>query len=121
MLHLKTYAYIAGYTSGGFPYGATWEELEQYANQDSLDAALPPLSRRPHACAADDRGRPYIKERDDREVPFDLPKNRYGASGYPMLCSSCRAAAVSRSGLICLIVSASAGCPFQIMAAASER
>lgn len=24
-----TFAFIAGYTSGGFPYGITWEEMEQ--------------------------------------------------------------------------------------------
>ena len=28
------FAFIAGYTPGGFPYGATWEEL-------GIDAALP--------------------------------------------------------------------------------
>ena len=25
----ETFAYIAGYTSAGFPYGVTWEELEE--------------------------------------------------------------------------------------------
>jgi len=25
----QTFAYIAGYTSAGFPYGITWEELEE--------------------------------------------------------------------------------------------
>jgi hypothetical protein len=25
----ETFAYIAGYTSAGFPYGITWEELEE--------------------------------------------------------------------------------------------
>lgn len=38
----ETYAYIAGYTSGGFAYGVTWEEMERFADQDSLDNTLPP-------------------------------------------------------------------------------
>lgn len=29
-----TYAYIAGYTSGGFPYGVTWEEFERIEKRE---------------------------------------------------------------------------------------
>lgn len=28
------FAYIAGYTDGGFPYGITWEEAREIAKQD---------------------------------------------------------------------------------------
>lgn len=38
----ETYAYIAGYTAWGFPYGVTWEEMEWFANMESLYATLPP-------------------------------------------------------------------------------
>ena len=34
----SAFAYIAGYTEGGAPYGLTWEEYES-ADHDSLDAA----------------------------------------------------------------------------------
>jgi|GEM_PF-247022 len=37
----ETYAYIAGYTGWGFAYGITWEEMERFADQDSLDETLP--------------------------------------------------------------------------------
>lgn len=29
----ENFAYIAGYTSGGFPYGVRWDELEQSPEQ----------------------------------------------------------------------------------------
>ena len=29
------FAYIAGYTSGGFPYGVTWEEMESSENHET--------------------------------------------------------------------------------------
>ena len=33
-----TFAYIAGYTEAGFPYGVTWEEWEQTNQMESLNA-----------------------------------------------------------------------------------
>lgn len=68
----ETYAYIAGYTSGGFAFGVTWEDMERYADQDSLDDTLPPHSLQPYIEAADEREWLYIVEQDAREVPFDL-------------------------------------------------
>jgi len=40
-----TFAFIAGYTSGGAPYGTTWEELglEPFASQEEIDAAYEKL------------------------------------------------------------------------------
>ncbi|HMZ81262.1 MAG TPA: hypothetical protein PLL06_16290 [Acidobacteriota bacterium] len=32
----ETFAYIVGYTSWGFAYGVTWEEMERAAQQESL-------------------------------------------------------------------------------------
>lgn len=29
-----TFAFIAGYTAGGFPYGITWEEMEVIEQRD---------------------------------------------------------------------------------------
>ena len=29
-----TFAFIAGYTAGGFPYGITWEEMEAIERRD---------------------------------------------------------------------------------------
>lgn len=29
-----TFAFIAGYTSGGVPYGITWEEMEEIERRD---------------------------------------------------------------------------------------
>lgn len=38
----ETFAFIAGYTSGGFPYGVTWEEMEQAPAIDKVkDIDLP--------------------------------------------------------------------------------
>jgi hypothetical protein len=31
------FAYIAGYTSGGFPYGTTWEEMEELELKNSSE------------------------------------------------------------------------------------
>lgn len=30
-----TFAFIAGYTSGGFAYGITWEEIEEIERRDT--------------------------------------------------------------------------------------
>lgn len=30
-----TFAFIAGYTSGGFAYGVTWEEMEEIERRDT--------------------------------------------------------------------------------------
>ncbi|MFS0724582.1 hypothetical protein [Paenibacillus sp. 1P07SE] len=38
----ETYAFIAGYTAWGFPYGLTWEEMEQMADEQSLFDTVPP-------------------------------------------------------------------------------
>lgn len=38
----ETYAYIAGYTNWGFPYGITWEEMERIADEESLFETIPP-------------------------------------------------------------------------------
>lgn len=32
------FAYIAGYTSGGAAYGVTWEEMEEFDEQENLNA-----------------------------------------------------------------------------------
>ena len=34
----ETFAFIAGYTAGGFPYGITWEEAEELAKRDAQTA-----------------------------------------------------------------------------------
>ena len=31
----ETFAFIAGYTSGGAPYGVTWEEMEEIERRDA--------------------------------------------------------------------------------------
>lgn len=31
------FAFIAGYTAGGFPYGITWEEMEQIHKEKRAD------------------------------------------------------------------------------------
>lgn len=31
----ETFAFIAGYTSGGAPYGITWEEMEEIERRDT--------------------------------------------------------------------------------------
>ena len=33
----ETFAFIAGYTSGGFPYGVTWEEMEKVPAADKVE------------------------------------------------------------------------------------
>lgn len=40
----ETFAFIAGYTSGGFPYGITWEEMEHKGleeQEENLEEDLP--------------------------------------------------------------------------------
>ena len=59
-----TFAFIAGYTPGGFPYGVTWEEV-------GIDSELP----------FDEKVRLYMDQMsgsgealeidDDNELPFD--------------------------------------------------
>jgi hypothetical protein len=65
-----TFAYIAGYTDWGVPYGITWEEMERFADQESLDRTAPPRSR--NRQPADEAGRPLVPAREAEEVPFDL-------------------------------------------------
>jgi len=36
----ETFAYIAGYTEGGFAYGVTWEEWEQFEQETSKYSEL---------------------------------------------------------------------------------
>lgn len=31
----ETFAFIAGYTAGGFPYGITWEEMGEIEQKDT--------------------------------------------------------------------------------------
>jgi len=68
----ETYAYIAGYTSGGVPFGITWEEMERFNDQDSLDETIPPLMEMDEIDAVVDLDYPCIEARDAEEVPFDL-------------------------------------------------
>jgi hypothetical protein len=43
----ETFAFIAGYTSGGAPYGITWEEMENLGSADErCSLPLPPSSPR---------------------------------------------------------------------------
>ena len=55
------FAFIAGYTPGGFPYGTTWEEL-------GIDPALP-LEEKERRYRADTPSDPE-KAIDDSELPF---------------------------------------------------
>jgi hypothetical protein len=41
----ETFAYIAGYTSGGMPFGITWEELDQKAPSEQRQTL--PAARQP--------------------------------------------------------------------------
>jgi hypothetical protein len=41
-----TFAYIAGYTEGGFAYGVTWEEWEQF-EQESSNSSESEIGREP--------------------------------------------------------------------------
>ena len=56
-----TFAFIAGYTPGGFPYGTTWEEL-------GIDPELP-LQEKVKRYRADTPSDPE-KAIDDSELPF---------------------------------------------------
>jgi hypothetical protein len=69
----ETYAYIAGYTNWGFAFGVTWEEMERYADQDSLDELAPPNKRMTLRCDPDEKHQPfdYRAVDDAEEVPFD--------------------------------------------------
>ncbi|GFZ94875.1 hypothetical protein GCM10008018_46630 [Paenibacillus marchantiophytorum] len=67
----ETYAYIAGYTSGGFPFGVTWEEMERFADRESLDRTVPPRSRDLHF-SSDEEELLVIEGWEAEEVPFDL-------------------------------------------------
>ncbi|MGI6562280.1 MAG: hypothetical protein ACOX3Q_06935 [Clostridia bacterium] len=49
----ENFYFIAGFTSGGAPYGCTWESLE-----DSEDPSM------------DDLGKQHFENIDDNEVPF---------------------------------------------------
>jgi hypothetical protein len=43
-----TFAYIAGYTAGGFPYGTTWEELGEeplWTEDENIEPAGAKLTR----------------------------------------------------------------------------
>ena len=42
----ETFAYIAGYTEGGFAYGVTWEEWEQFEQESSNYSELE-IGRKP--------------------------------------------------------------------------
>lgn len=55
------FAFIAGYTPGGFPYGTTWEEL-------GIDPELP-LQEKVKRYRADTPSDPE-KAIDDSELPF---------------------------------------------------
>jgi hypothetical protein len=39
-----TFAYIAGYTPGGAPYGVTWEEMEKQEGCEQADAVNPAMA-----------------------------------------------------------------------------
>lgn len=67
----ETFAYIAGYTGWGFPYGVTWEEAEMYADKESLDLTVPPRGWGRQS-SADEEGRSTIEVRETEGVPFDL-------------------------------------------------
>lgn len=67
-----TYAYIAGYTGWGFPYGITWEEMERFADEESLDATLPPRSETRKQYGTDKLDHPPFESDGPEEVSFDL-------------------------------------------------
>ncbi|MEC0231201.1 hypothetical protein [Paenibacillus alba] len=70
----ETYAYIAGYTSWGIPYGVTWGEMERFADMESLDRTVPPRSRDCHFSLDEDQLvlEGWEAEEEEEEVPFDL-------------------------------------------------
>jgi hypothetical protein len=47
LIRTKTFAYIAGYTEGGFAYGVTWEEWEQLEQESSTSSELEIESKPP--------------------------------------------------------------------------
>ncbi|MGG1550323.1 hypothetical protein [Paenibacillus ferrarius] len=69
----ETYAYIAGYTGWGVPYGITWEETDRFADMESLDRTVPLLrSEKYFITSADELNLLNADEREAEEVPFDL-------------------------------------------------
>ncbi|MCC3377587.1 hypothetical protein [Cohnella sp. REN36] len=68
----ETFAVIVGYTNWGFPYGITWEEMELFADRDSLYNTVPPQTPLQYYTSVDEKGRPYVDEREAEEVPFDF-------------------------------------------------
>lgn len=64
----EEYAYIAGYTGWGFPYGITWAEMEQYADHDSLDATVPPKNRQRNS--RNEEGWPFAEGNGTEEEAF---------------------------------------------------
>ena len=72
----ETFAFIAGFTSGGFPYGTTWEEqeaMERAAAQEWLDTR--PGDRLPEGEAEELQGR------SPSEDPFVDPEQHAAANG----------------------------------------
>ena len=59
-----TFAFIAGYTPAGFPYGTTWEEL-------GIDQDLPiEKKRRLYDAAAAREQAINVEQGDEDELPF---------------------------------------------------
>ena len=55
MDHDDTFYFIAGYTSGGFPYGVTWEESDEDGFREGSDQ---------------NRWKKMQEESDEDELPF---------------------------------------------------
>jgi len=51
----ETFYFIAGYTSGGFPYGVTWEQLDKDGTLEESDRL---------------HGMKKQNESEDNEIPF---------------------------------------------------
>ena len=60
-----TFAYIAGYTEGGFPFGVTWEEWREMEAAEARYSADPSS---PHAATE-----PFEPGSDDDEDEIDIP------------------------------------------------
>ncbi len=58
------YAFIAGYTSGGAPYGVTWEQV-------GIDSELPYDEKVRLYMKQMDRSAELLEIDDDDELPFD--------------------------------------------------
>ncbi len=50
----ETFAFIAGYTSGGVPYGVTWEEMEEIERKEKEE-----LEKRKSIQCAEDIDLPF--------------------------------------------------------------